>query len=72
MGHFLLKVSERWLLYCWPVGRIKLTCQTLLRDGGQEVYSFLCSLWEESDKTEIVLTKYLKLKSINLDSLRLV
>ena len=26
------------------------TCQTLLRDGGQEVYSFLCvPLWEESD-----------------------
>ena len=32
------------------VGRIKFTCQTLLRDGGQEVYSFLClPLWEESD-----------------------
>ena len=31
-------------------GRIKFTCQTLLRDGGQEVYSFLCSpLSEESD-----------------------
>ena len=27
-----------------------LACQTLLRDGGQEVYSFLCvPLWEESD-----------------------
>ena len=47
--------------------------QTLLRGGDQEVYSFLCSpLWEKSDETEIMLTKYLKLKSISLDSLRLV
>ena len=29
---------------------LNLLCQTLLRDGGQEVYSFLCvPLWEESD-----------------------
>ena len=51
MGHFifLLMVSERWLLYCWPVCRIKFTCQTLLRAAGKEVY-FLCfPLWEESD-----------------------
>ena len=49
MGHFI---------FCWRflrdgsfiVGRIKFTCQTLLRDWGQEVYSFLCvPLWEESD-----------------------
>ena len=29
---------------------LNFTCQTLLRDVGKEVYSFLCvPLWEESD-----------------------